>query len=73
MVNRIGEHKYLIIKESFLFRGTKSDICGTNSEYRGTFSEFSWDKNGIPRDKNGVDMYIWDRFGQQTGQIRNKQ
>lgn len=65
--------KYLIIKESFLFRGTNSDIYGTKAEFRGTDSEFLWDKNGISRDKIGVDMYIWDIFGLQTGQIRNKQ
>lgn len=64
--------KYLIIKESFSFRGTNSDIYGTKAEFRGTDSEFLWDKNGVPRDKNGVDMYMWDKFGLQTGQIRNK-
>lgn len=65
--------KYLIIKESVLFRGTNSDIYGTKAEFCGTDSEFLWDKNGISRDKIGVDMYIWDIFGLQTGQIRNKQ
>ena len=39
--------KYLIIKESVLFRGTNLEIYGTKSEFRGTDSEFLWDKNGI--------------------------
>lgn len=65
--------KYLIISESPLFRWTNSDIYGTKAEFRGTDSDFLWDKNGVPRDKIGVDMYIWDIFGLQTGQIRNKQ
>lgn len=65
--------KYLIIKESVSFRGTNSDTYGTKAEFRGTDSEFLWDKNGVPRVKNGVDMYMWDKFGLQTGQIRNKQ
>ena len=64
--------KYLIIKESVLFRGTNLEIYGTKAEFRGTDSEFFWDKNGISRDKNGVDMYMWDKFGLHTGQIRNK-
>ena len=64
--------KYLIIKESVLFRGTNLEIYGTKSEFRGTDSEFLWDKIGISRDKNGVDMYMWDKFGLHTGQIRNK-
>ena len=63
----------MIIKESVLFCGTNSDIYGTKAEFSGTDSEFLWDKNGISRDKIGVDMYIWDIFGLQTGQIRNKQ